>query len=677
MQNRDATYSSIFDGYDYTRIALQPLDPELVDYNDASPPSSLELARGIVPGNATHRASTADTDLVAQAAEFADFGSEQYWERERVNIGPPGLPAPPAPVFSPMTRRAPTQSHYYADYTDLPTSEQTYGNTGVLLNLTPEQHEVYPRYTGAAANTHEAYRPSFIADSIAAQDGDVEYDKENTPPGTAGLGITAPQNVQAGIPPTWSGCDLPRRSLASGHDQAASGQPVPRSSSFYPADNESVWQSTQASESHQHLGGLPRASENSYADTSIFDENRLSLVGAQGQPHNDNVITTDGAFEAGPYANTAHRVLFEGQDDQPQDINTKRAERIMSNKIMEDSMMEKLMIGANLGPDDHSQRKEQRKAELAELERMRRENPSAIRAASERVMGRFRGRFPIRPYDPRNSYDRVLQEAQGNSSETRGLLSGSQSPGPGPSNLQYHDSVGTFATTPRGAPPMPGMTVNDAWSPIASPPAVMTARTPTATISSARTGNPDEYELDDLTRSVWNRPAMSSQTGLRSLRLGRSNAASSTTTCPAPPTRPMTDEELAARAPGWTMDPRALTRSAASRRGIDSERPQVTDETPTLLSVEEGRHPELVRLQKKISSKYFIACCVCPVTTVMFGLGCFDRFIGLKTEGRVKEMRKTDKLWMLQVVLPLQLIVAAVTALVVVMIFAAKRAMGA
>ena len=80
--------------------------------------------------------------------------------------------------------------------------------------------------------------------------------------------------------------------------------------------------------------------------------------------------------------------------------------------------------------------------------------------------------------------------------------------------------------------------------------------------------------------------------------------------------------------------------------------------------MEEGRHPEQLDEQGRLSSMYFLRCAYFPPTALAFGLGGFDKLIKKKTDGRVTEMSPHHKYWAKYLVFPLGLICYAIVAVV-------------
>ena len=87
-----------------------------------------------------------------------------------------------------------------------------------------------------------------------------------------------------------------------------------------------------------------------------------------------------------------------------------------------------------------------------------------------------------------------------------------------------------------------------------------------------------------------------------------------------------------------------------------------------LLSAEEGRNIRPRMEQKTLSRPYFWASAITPVTAIGFGLGVFDWIMVEKTEGRIREMDRDDKLQALILLAPVS---ALLWAIIVVLVFIA------
>ncbi|KAK4543994.1 hypothetical protein LTR36_004768 [Oleoguttula mirabilis] len=643
QRDRDTTIANIVDAYGYSVVPLTP--------RGRGHAFAVEQSRAVSPVDY-------DSDRLS-AASFVTNPFEGDSEHlphvlPARPAGPPILPVPPPSAHLPY--------YHYRDGTELQTSEQTYGVTGELLQITPAARQIasssYPWPTGgtdiSAAAASYPYFPNR------------EENKENIPPDDSGMAMGA----VAGIPAAWSNADLPARTRDSFRDRGLTGQPFIRSSTHYnhQAEEDDAWEDTQASDTHPNLANLAgRPSQDSYADLSDDGTgHRLSLVAPQGQPTLRNVTT----FAGSPivrFGNKAHRVLMSGPHEPAQDMTIKRAKQLLKANMMENKLMGTLADGFGALESQATDREQLRRNE-AELENIRKRNPSAVKVAVEQVAQETKKRIPRPyrpPYSPNNSFEKIYQlglrgEVESVNSGRRGLLDGSQSRYHG--ELVRSDTMNTFMTipkVPRGVPPVPGLPAEH-WSPLpAQPQIAMTPRgRATATPSTHRTVGPDEYEMEPITRCGTSRAAMTSQTQLLPMTLGvRSPAAFD-------PGRPLTDAEFMEREPNWTMT--SSRRHTRLHVGLPVH---ANGEEPTLINRDDMQTAALLREQKDISRKYYSATIWCPITAMMFGLGFFDGRAKAKSQGRITKMNKSHKFWALYVATPLGVLTCTIFTVVFVVIY--------
>ncbi|KAK0249362.1 hypothetical protein LTS09_015515 [Friedmanniomyces endolithicus] len=285
-RERESTIGNIVDAYDHTAYPAQ---------DEAEYGESIEYGRNRDLEEAMGNMSTDDQQQPA-------YETRQY-QYQYARHSPPGLPVPPPPGNLP----------FYYDCTDLPTSEQTYGATGELLQVTPpntagygssypypiaetyasvpqDDRYMYDPYPMAPYNEghdhdyppipssehHESYDPM--------QDGHKQrysyygpynpYDNKEIVPSSDSAG-----NFQqhADIPTTWSNADLPpshRASLEAPRRRRGSvptyGQkkPPPQKRSLED-DDDPVWVDIDpADDPEEDMQAAQRDTQLSYANTS-------------------------------------------------------------------------------------------------------------------------------------------------------------------------------------------------------------------------------------------------------------------------------------------------------------------------------------------------------------------------------------------------------------------------
>ncbi|KAK0785231.1 hypothetical protein LTR02_000373 [Friedmanniomyces endolithicus] len=283
---RESTIGNIVDAYDHTAYPSQ---------DDASYGQSIEHGRDRDLEEGMGNMSTDDQQQSA-------YGTRQY-QYQYARHSPPGLPVP----------QPPGNLLFYYDCSDLPTSEQTYGATGELLQVTPPNNagygSSYPHpgtetYTSMPQDDRYTYDPYPMAPynedhdldypPILSSDYQKSYDptqdgykqryiyygpynpydnKEIVPPSDS----VGTLQQHAAIPSTWSNADLPpshrasleaprrRRGPVSTYGQ---NNPPPQQRS-HEDDDDLVWVDIDpADDPEENMQAAQRDSQLSYANTS-------------------------------------------------------------------------------------------------------------------------------------------------------------------------------------------------------------------------------------------------------------------------------------------------------------------------------------------------------------------------------------------------------------------------
>ncbi|KAI7681405.1 hypothetical protein KC353_g21883, partial [Hortaea werneckii] len=298
-QERSTTISRIYGAYEYNTPGHD---------SDASADTALvESARtGRDNPNPQESSST-------ESSGRNPFGREYLRMRSGSArlTGPPTIPAPPPPPQFPT----------YDYGSDLPTSDQTYGATGELLQMTPAvQHgggsAAYPWPTTGSPIGLGVYIPADSGE--ASNSGNVDFVRNNS----------------QDIPAQWINADQPPSVRNSVQGRRLSGRPFLRSSSRYSIPDDDEWESIRESESRPDV--TTRQSEDSIADVSDYaSTHHKSRQAAQGQPTLQQSFGSDGAVRE-TFANKAHRQLMSRPDDRVQDMTTKRMQDILTTRIIED-----------------------------------------------------------------------------------------------------------------------------------------------------------------------------------------------------------------------------------------------------------------------------------------------------------------------------------------------------
>ncbi|KAI7522753.1 hypothetical protein KC331_g19069, partial [Hortaea werneckii] len=345
-QERSTTISRIYGAYEYNTPGHD---------SDASADTALvESARtGRDNPNPQESSST-------ESSGRNPFGREYLRMRSGSArlTGPPTIPAPPPPPQFPT----------YDYGSDLPTSDQTYGATGELLQMTPAvQHgggsAAYPWPTTGSPIGLGVYIPADSGE--ASNSGNVDFVRNNS----------------QDIPAQWINADQPPSVRNSVQGRRLSGRPFLRSSSRYSIPDDDEWESIRESESRPDV--TTRQSEDSIADVSDYaSTHHKSRQAAQGQPTLQQSFGSDGAVRE-TFANKAHRQLMSRPDDRVQDMTTKRMQDILTTRIIEDNLTGKLC------PTTPKVDKEKRKRDMDELNRLKAAHPAKFQVATERTAEQF------------------------------------------------------------------------------------------------------------------------------------------------------------------------------------------------------------------------------------------------------------------------------------------------
>ncbi|KAI7229769.1 hypothetical protein KC330_g7274 [Hortaea werneckii] len=630
-QERSTTISRIYGAYEYNTPGHDP---------DASADT------GLVEGARTGRDNPSPQESSSTESPGRNpFGREYVRMRSGSArlTGPPTIPAPPPPPQFPT----------YDYGSDLPTSDQTYGATGELLQMTPAiQHgggsAAFPWPTTGSPIGLGVYIPADSGEASNSENVDVV------------------RNNGQNIPAQWINADQPPSVRNSVQSRRLSGRPFLRSSSRYSIPDDDEWESIRESESRPDV--TTRQSEDSIADVSDYaSTHHKSRQAAQGQPTLQQSFGSDGAMRE-TFANKAHRQLMSRPDDRVQDMTTKRMQDILTTRIIEDNLTGKLC------PTTPNVDKEKRKRDMDELNRLKAAHPAKFQVATERTAEQFEDGnlvrrsilgFGKRKVEHKNSFEEVMAEAQalgeGRTPSARPLLPRRSSP-LGNNGLDYSPTQDTFVTVHQ-TPSIPSLP-HTPWTPLPNRPQPILDpyRRGRAPSSAQRTGNAEEFELQTLTRHGRARASIRGQRALLPLQMDNSSTTS------APVGRPLTDRELMQREPNWTLRPHANR----PRSNLHIDVLPNADVERALLRPGQANNAEMVREQKQLSRKYYNWAIWCPISALLFGLGAFDRVVRSRSHhGAVTEMCEDHKFWALYFATPVGVvaytIVGLVTALLVVL----------
>ncbi|KAK3710684.1 hypothetical protein LTR37_010103 [Vermiconidia calcicola] len=689
-QGGDSTSSPIEAG----RTRLQSQNPFLAPWESSE-------------GNAVSTASYGTPGLVSrlESPPTFSYGRPEQPRAPPRMAGPPPV-APPTPQLPNTEGRTPY--YYPSGYTDLPTTEQTYGNTGQLLGLTPPRGIQWPFYRStddtspgqrgerqARTARGQTYSPRGAFATTPTPRYREDENKENTAPHT----VRAEDSLMSlGHTPRFpSLAELPSYVRFPSVTYLSAPRPMPRSSSYYP-DDDDAWESTQASESRanlaernadveaEHVDDVGRTSQDSYADTSVAGStNRFSLP-REAVPAMPRMPAIDWQTRSVAQRN----VRREG----PRAVrsNEEIAQKILEDKILEDTVLTEAALA--------TPRRDQTQytADMKELERLRRNDPTAVQKATAAVaekIGRMKMSELAPIYSPQQSLARArnvgpsrLQRGGTFSSETEVLLHEHQASPCTSGALQFSETANTFQTARRRPHPLATNTPVAGYSPLLTPPPV----TPPATAffrdrSGTATTRADSIQPtpeSPYTENIEMKPlrkkkrvaraVMSSQTELRPLTLADSTAASATG-------GRLTDAQLINAEPGWTTRPDIPESSPAAhvpRNSIPTsfairQADGTMQEVSLLMRPDHARNMATRHRQQNLTKPYFRWCIICPLTALYFGCGGLDFKMREISEGKIEEMSPTAKKTALRTYVPLGAILYAAIGLMVAMIVISAR----
>lgn len=616
----------IIDGYDYTR----PLPLAWLDQGQS--PSPNRFSKGVKKQQTPHRALRAhfhNNDEFPQRESPKETSSKGH--SDLMN----NLPCPPIPSARSNSERSRERRTRLSS--EIPTSEQTYGETNQLLRITP------PHHTGIEPSLHDVPSSLELA-ALYMRQVQSEEEKESN-----GHDVTRAVNT-AGIPRIWSQTELPR-SLPGTGPNCAKPERCQRSSSIYPADNDSAWE-TQVSDSRTDVSMFMRYSSDSqaesYADTSVHSSQAdygghfgsfvgLGKMELEGGKINALVQPTGRAS----YIPGSDQHFGSGLANAAQKSDTERAIGFLRTQ---------LSARTDASPGE----KDKRQHDAEELEILRRKNPAAVRRAVELISKRplsapLQVAFTRSPkpkplpfsrsaYEPKIDFPEAIKLSPMNQHHNRErpqtparsdhTLSG---------GLYFSDSANTFKTIrPRSSPLSPSeneavtlspVPINDEW-PLCP-----------GTSPSFRAMSGEQR----ATTAQSTRSATHSQTELKPFRLFHSNTSRA-----ASPFYAASHLERAAHSPP-IHDPVRNWRPRIGKITTDSRRVLIRDRW-------DWRDSAALEAQN-ISSHYAYYAAFSPFTSLAFAWGHFDPIIARKTKGRFSEMSPEDKRSALVKSFPISLVV--------------------
>lgn len=565
------------------------------------------------------------------------------------------VPTPPQPTYNGIRKPA----LYYTDYSDLPSTDQSYGNTNHLLNITSEAAAEYPQ--------NRPYFPCHPATCVDPAHIHIYEDRGPDAPHNSSVEYFEDDDKEEVLPDDYQSW---RAQDQDDHDDGDLGRAMLRSSSFYPEDGQSAW-ITEADPSQSDLRTTHRfsgMSADSYANTSFVESQHRFSFQPPTAPAQTSRPPLSPVFHSPPSVPPAVSAFGAVKAiDDIQDIADRRRHLIeqridvLQSKIAQ----EQVASGYSGSPKIDGA---QRRAELAELNHLRSVLPATSRQfvskANEAAetskftapakVPKKQAAFARTPYHPKINFTRALGQhdsAFNSGSDTRGLLASPLTPSPY-TNLGYSESTGTFMTVQQESPLNVRGAATTLWSPISNDPTHRAIH-----VNSVAGKKPTVVDFDielgpmNGKSSRSHRAAIGSQYEHRELQLVKNS-------------KRLTDAQLVERSAGWTTLP-------SGRHVLPGHYADSSAATFPMLVRPEHAMSQAARMeQKRISKRYAYPCYALPPLALAFGFGAFDKSIKKVTEGRVTEACPRQKRWVLWAGFPLGLMFWAIFALVIYLVTA-------
>lgn len=610
FEGEDNTIAGIVDDYDYTR------DP---------PYEHEETLRALESGSiASH-----DDDIFSQLSlEVQRHMSEQSSER----------------------------------LSELPTSERTYGDTNQLLGIGQRQTGPLPLPHGLGGHDMKArIRP-------APGRTNTEVTIGSGPPSATGSVHSASSPFESSDEP------IPERPRERARGDPHNKAPVRDiSGNTFISDGEGDWETLRSGSHTQFSPGIPRPSEESYANTSYYSErNRLSAMSdAFPQPPRTFYSQRTGFPPRGLAINT-----------QTNDVEKAKNAlyKICKDKLPNQTTSAGSSGGRTIVGEPQRTRsglfpglRNRRAVDSAhdndiELEELRKRNPEAVRLAANQVyeesVAEREAPLPRRSNMPLEKIRSVLKLPSANSrtnnynmgadghDDQRNLLARTPTTDDRRSRLEFSGTANTFRTvldSPRTIRHVPSLSENESRSGLDLGERPFTPAMPEAVYTpEQRGGLRPHHNLESGSRArnkgkapirPGGRAAMSSQTSLRALITSGSPTSNIQGA--------FTDREMIEASHRWNLFP---TRRPGTKRYQGSfphfdhaAIPNSNAENRMLVHPSEIMHPTLLSLQDKLSKRYLMRMLPCPPLCFMYCSGHFDYLIARKTNGDVKTMASRSK----------------------------------
>ena len=581
-------------------------------------------------------------------------------------------------VFNNQSPRG-VQEHMSEDLSgkssELPTSDRTYGDTNQLLQI--PKHCDFPGLS--------PQRPQMMDEGAFMRPSPVRTTTEMTLDSTVRSASASMHSANSSLGSAAS--DTTERPRGDRPDNI-----LPRdvAFNFFPidgADDDADWETTRTEDEQSFRDRIARASQDSYANTSTYDE-RYRLSAMSDTPVCGQVVYMD-CMSVG---RDTERTPPRRADDVERATNA--LHRIYQEKVLEQNIIPDPAAGHQSLKGKGKQREDRgipwttgarrdsaiqasRNNDI-ELEEIRKNNPQAVRQAADQLFAQTVAAdipmpsTPTAPHTPlgrlRGVLSRTFSRAEiitppsivdpyyippyhSEQDDLRYILAVTPSNATvdQPSNrLEFSESMQTFRTVretpfPSANNSRTGLDYGERPLPPPKPAAVHTPDnrrpyrppTPLDPSSRLRIRSPARHNR---------RPAISSQTSLRALITSGS---------PTSNIQGLTDPEMQEASRRWDLRPRHYgpCEQRYTGRNATGPFPQAITARPArpnpsgrmLLSPDEVTNAYTLRLQERLSERYLIFMMIFPPLCFAYHVGKFDYLIERKTKGYVKTMSEAKK----------------------------------
>ena len=451
-------------------------------------PDSVEMLRALARG---------DVGNESFGSANIDPASPTIHKRHRLSSAPPGRPPKMAvPELPSPAMLKDERTRFESQYTEMPSSDQTYGNTGQLLGLkTPGLKSPGRKMPGLAYSSEEE-RYSPFRDPPRSDSDSRDQASRAANPGPSGKDFASSSSYTTLTEKALQGNNL--STLPSGASLKRVSTLADHGSVNGEGDDENDWESAHTD---KELEDVLRESFDSYADTSDDDSQRrmspprprraqpqsgpftpvsakpspLKIASPLGSPETPKA-TEESALLANPeawYRQTSlsacqpprtplgqrTNVAEAGPSTAPEEGKAKLPawedvvdhDEELAMKLLNDKLVNDSILG-NIDPKGKKPDRDEQVSDAKKLEALRSRNPSAVRSAVERLVGNvnnFKDQMPTPLASIFPLKENPHQTVMSPSADTSGLLQHAASLA-NDRPMVFSPTFNSFTTSPDG-----------------------------------------------------------------------------------------------------------------------------------------------------------------------------------------------------------------------------------